>query len=263
MTDKNVFLSCFFSFLKPEVWHFQWKLFCGMSELNNWKNILQDGDNIIFTGDCSSCYINVVVQVTKALESWILLLQSANIFLSYPRPSPSAPRCGWWSSWRSRSSSPARCSAPSCRKKTHTQRETCLPKLGMVRSLPSPFCLWCDIAGIPSLRPPWKQKQTRGLRNRLGSDRWAGIRSCFIWENIGQWILVNFAAFATKEQGTELIKTERKTADFIPSQTMTPSPSQILSDVTDRGKINFTCQSQESKLDRKRDLHCVESGSET
>lgn len=30
------------------------------------------------------------------------------------RLSPSAPRCDWWSSWRCRSSSLSRCSAPSC-----------------------------------------------------------------------------------------------------------------------------------------------------
>ena len=41
---------------------------------------------------------------------------------SYLRPSPSARRCGWWSSWRSRSSSLSRCSAPSCRKHEEATR---------------------------------------------------------------------------------------------------------------------------------------------
>lgn len=44
------------------------------------------------------------------------------------RPSPSAPRCDWWSSWRCRSSSLARCSAPNCLWRTeNTRAQSCLP----------------------------------------------------------------------------------------------------------------------------------------
>lgn len=52
----------------------------------------------------------------KSIVSLLLLNLWVFSELSYPLPSPSGPRCDWWWSWRFRSSSLSRCSAPSCKK---------------------------------------------------------------------------------------------------------------------------------------------------